>query len=147
MSLQLHMILITRKFIYFRGVNNFFEIKRKTKLAVLYNDHAVLENHHAAFFFGLTHQPEMDVLKKYNWKEYADCRKFIIEIILQTDMDKHFSYIKELNEKVDSQDFKLKEQQRFVITGLVHAVDIGAQSKPFYLAKLWSMKILSEFFS
>jgi hypothetical protein len=39
------------------GNNNFFEIKRKTKLATLYNDMAVLENHHSAFLFGLMHTP------------------------------------------------------------------------------------------
>lgn len=91
--LQQHTTSTTRKFFFNnRGVNNFFEIKRKTKLAILYNDQSVLENHHAAFFFGLTMQPEMNVLKEYDWKEYSDCRKFIIDIILHTDMAKHFSY-------------------------------------------------------
>jgi len=35
------------------GHNNLFEIKSKSKLATLYNDQAVLENHHAATFFFL----------------------------------------------------------------------------------------------
>ena len=35
------------------GHNNLFEIKSKSKLAILYNDQAVLENHHAATFFFL----------------------------------------------------------------------------------------------
>jgi hypothetical protein len=35
------------------GHNNLFEIKTKSKLATLYNDQAVLENHHAATFFFL----------------------------------------------------------------------------------------------
>jgi hypothetical protein len=35
------------------GHNNMFEIKTKSKLATLYNDQAVLENHHAATFFFL----------------------------------------------------------------------------------------------
>jgi hypothetical protein len=34
----------------------------------------------------------MDVLKEYDWKQFSDCRKFIIDIILHTDMAKHFSY-------------------------------------------------------
>ena len=36
------------------GTNNLFEIKRRSKLAILYNDVAVLENHHAASFFFMT---------------------------------------------------------------------------------------------
>lgn len=36
------------------GTNNVFEIKTRSKLALLYNDQSVLENHHAASFFFLT---------------------------------------------------------------------------------------------
>lgn len=35
------------------GTNNFFETKTRSKLALLYNDAAVLENHHTASFFFL----------------------------------------------------------------------------------------------
>ena len=35
------------------GTNNLYEIKCKSKLAHLYNDQSVLENHHAASFFFL----------------------------------------------------------------------------------------------
>jgi hypothetical protein len=30
---------------------------------------------------------------------------------------------------------------------LVHAADIGNPARPFYLAKDWALKILSEFFA
>jgi hypothetical protein len=35
------------------GNNNWLEIKSRSKLATLYNDVSVLENHHAASFFFL----------------------------------------------------------------------------------------------
>lgn len=35
------------------GNNNWLEIKSRSKLAILYNDVSVLENHHAASFFFL----------------------------------------------------------------------------------------------
>jgi|TARA_B110001450_G_scaffold253116_1_gene276010 hypothetical protein len=35
------------------GSNNVFETKTRSKLALLYNDAAVLENHHTASFFFL----------------------------------------------------------------------------------------------
>lgn len=35
------------------GNNNVFETKTRSKLALLYNDSAVLENHHSASFFFL----------------------------------------------------------------------------------------------
>ncbi len=35
------------------GTNNLFESKTRSKLATLYNDQSILENHHAATFFFL----------------------------------------------------------------------------------------------
>mgnify|MGYP000860081904 CR=1 FL=1 len=35
------------------GTNNVFESKTRSKLSILYNDNAILENHHAASFFFL----------------------------------------------------------------------------------------------
>jgi hypothetical protein len=35
------------------GTNNVFETKTRSKLSILYNDNAVLENHHTASFFFL----------------------------------------------------------------------------------------------
>jgi hypothetical protein len=89
----------------------------------------------------------MDIMKRYEWKVYSDQRKFIIDIILHTDMAKHFSYINDLNSKVKNNEIEIQRDARYLIMGLVHAVDIGAQGKPFYLAKIWSMKILAEFFA
>ena len=42
------------------GNNNIYEIKCKSKLALLYNDQAVLENHHAASFFFLLDNNKLD---------------------------------------------------------------------------------------
>jgi hypothetical protein len=35
------------------GTNNIFEMKNRSKLALLYNDMGILENHHSASFFFL----------------------------------------------------------------------------------------------
>ena len=39
------------------GNNNVLEVKTRSKLAVLYNDSAVLEMHHCASFFFLLENP------------------------------------------------------------------------------------------
>lgn len=33
------------------GNNNIYEVKTRSKLAILYNDQSVLENHHTATFY------------------------------------------------------------------------------------------------
>ena len=42
------------------GTNNLFEIKCRSKLATLYNDVSVLENHHAASLFFMLENTKLD---------------------------------------------------------------------------------------
>lgn len=73
------------------GTNNLFETKTRSKLAILYNDQSVLENHHAASFFFLLDNEKHDcnIFKHMPDEERTSCRKQILENILCTDMTKH----------------------------------------------------------
>ena len=73
------------------GTNNQYEIKRKSKLATLYNDQSVLENYHAASFFSMvTHKKhECNFLDDLPKENQMLGRKMIIDNILGTDMTKH----------------------------------------------------------
>jgi len=73
------------------GTNNLFEIKCKSKLAILYNDISVLENHHAASFFFMLDNIKHDcnIFQDMPDVERSSCRKQILENILCTDMSKH----------------------------------------------------------
>jgi hypothetical protein len=73
------------------GTNNAFEVKCKSKLALLYNDQSVLEHHHAASFFFLLDNVNYDcnIMVDFSDKERSDGRKMILENILGTDMTKH----------------------------------------------------------
>ena len=71
------------------GSNNLWEIKTKSKLALLYNDQAVLENHHAASFFFLLENDDNNCMQNLPAKEQAEGRKQILENILGTYMSKH----------------------------------------------------------
>lgn len=59
------------------GTNNLFEIKTRSKLAILYNDVSVLENHHAASFFFLIENEKHDcnVFKHLPVEDRNNCRK------------------------------------------------------------------------
>ena len=73
------------------GTNNLYEIKCRSKLAILYNDIAVLENHHAASFFFMLENTKHDcnIFQDMPEVERSSCRKLILENILCTDMSKH----------------------------------------------------------
>ena len=73
------------------GTNNRFLIQTKNQQAVNYNDNSVLENMHARDLFTILLTESSNILK--NVSDYWVLRKIIIELILATDMAKHFELL------------------------------------------------------
>lgn len=73
------------------GVNNIFLMESKDKIALNYNDSAVLENHHVATAFHIMHDKEYNILKNFSKEDYKRVRKLMIDAILATDMAQHFN--------------------------------------------------------
>ena len=78
------------------GLSNVFMVKSGSRLATLYNDQAVLENHHAASFFFLLDREDNNCLVKMTESEKLAGRKIIVESILATDMTKHGMLLQEI---------------------------------------------------
>jgi high affinity cGMP-specific 3',5'-cyclic phosphodiesterase 9 len=72
------------------GHNNVFEQKTRSKLATLYNDQSILENHHAATFFFMIEDESCNIFENIKADDFNKMRKYIVENILYTDMTKHF---------------------------------------------------------
>lgn len=129
------------------GNNNVFETKTRSKLATLYNDQAVLENHHTATFFFLIEDEQLNIFENFSGEDLAKIRKMIIENILYTDMSKHFVFMNEIQAMPEKEDFApASKHKQDIMKALVHAADIGNPARPFELCKTWALKILSEFF-
>jgi len=129
------------------GSNNLLEIKTHSKLATLYNDSSVLENHHAATLFFMLEDESCNVFAQYSGDEYNKIRKQILENILFTDMSKHFAFLSEIKGMNSLDNFDAAGKQKpDILKALVHAADIGNPSRPFDICKMWALKILSEFF-
>jgi len=76
------------------GLNNAFLVATGHELAVRYNDHAVLEQMHAATAFELMRTKGCDLLKCLGGPErYAEARQTIISMVLATDMSAHFEQL------------------------------------------------------
>ncbi|KAK8766315.1 hypothetical protein V5799_006903 [Amblyomma americanum] len=64
------------------------------ELAILYNDRSVLESHHAAFAFKLTLSDEKaNIFHKLERDVYRTVRSSIIDMVLATEMTKHFEHL------------------------------------------------------
>lgn len=122
------------------GNNNLFEIKNQTKLAILYNDLSVLENHHAASFFFLIDniQHDCNVLQDLKPQDRIEGRKQILENILGTDMARHSECQNELKaiSGLESNDRALNGKNKLkIFKALVHAADLGNPTRDFKIAK------------
>lgn len=118
-------------------------------MALLYNDQAILENHHAStFFFLIEGDDKCNIFEKLSKDDTIKMRKYIIDNILYTDMSKHFAFTAEIKNMATKEDFSPKDLKfkPDIMKALIHAADIGNPSRPFEICKEWAFKILSEFF-
>ena len=81
-------------------------------------------------------------------------------MILSTDMAKHFKFVGEFHSCVDQYRVPISEAPGYVIdlvqsrpedhqmilSGIVHAADLSASTRPWDRCKEWATRILREFF-
>lgn len=76
------------------GRTNAFLVNNGDQLAILYNDTTVLESHHVALAFELTRKiPEINIFQNLTRDEYRTIRSYMIDMILATEMAKHFDHV------------------------------------------------------
>ena len=76
------------------GVNNDFLIKTRNVLAILYNDASPNENHHVAGAYSLLmSDPGYNYSEKLAIEDKNILRATTIELVLATDMKKHFGLL------------------------------------------------------
>ena len=61
-----------------------------TRLARIYNDQSVMENHHCAMSFAVLSRPDAALLAHLSAEAQRSARRAIIAAILCTDMANHF---------------------------------------------------------
>jgi hypothetical protein len=55
--------------------------------------HGLAENYHVAQAYNLLMKPENDILSSLTRQQWDDCRKIIVEMVLATDLAKHFDFL------------------------------------------------------
>ncbi|XP_065836179.1 high affinity cAMP-specific and IBMX-insensitive 3',5'-cyclic phosphodiesterase 8A-like [Oscarella lobularis] len=138
------------------GRTNSFLCASGHPLAILYNDTAVLESHHAAFAFKITTSGEgCNILKGLPPEDYRDVRRAVIDMVLATDMTKHFEYLKKFETflKLTSTDGATEPQlgnsPEFKTAAkriLIKSADIANPARPWELCKVWAHRIAQEYF-
>ena len=91
-----------------------------------------------------------DILASVTGETFNFVRKLIIEMILETDMSKHFDALGKFRSKflsVNNQaDWEKVDDKLIILKTAIKCADIGHSAKSWDLHHKWSMKVVEEFF-
>ncbi|XP_072942317.1 high affinity cAMP-specific and IBMX-insensitive 3',5'-cyclic phosphodiesterase 8 isoform X2 [Epargyreus clarus] len=149
------------------GTSSAFLCNARHPLAILYNDVCVLESHHAALTFKLTLNDErVNIFKNLDRDTYKTVRHNLIDMILATEMTKHFEhlakfvnvfYAKSSGSKedgmhtdeplsLDTTQLSLPENVILVKRMMIKCADVSNASRPQKFAFEWARRIAEEYF-
>ncbi|KAM6900115.1 dual specificity calcium/calmodulin-dependent 3',5'-cyclic nucleotide phosphodiesterase 1A [Xenentodon cancila] len=126
------------------GTTNNFHIQTRSDVALLYNDRAVLENHHiSATYRLLQNGNEMNIFCNLSKEDWRELRSLVVEMVLATDMSCHFQQIKAMKSLLLQLEPIDKPK---ALSLLLHTADISHPSKCWELHHRWTTSLLEEFF-
>ncbi|XP_052853162.1 dual specificity calcium/calmodulin-dependent 3',5'-cyclic nucleotide phosphodiesterase 1 isoform X9 [Drosophila gunungcola] len=126
------------------GTTNNFHVMSGSETALLYNDRAVLENHHASASFRLLREDDCNILSHLSREEFRELRGLVIEMVLGTDMTNHFQQMKAMRQLLTLQEATIDKQK--VLSLVLHCCDISHPAKQWGVHHRWTMLLLEEFF-
>jgi hypothetical protein len=131
------------------ALTNRFLVNNCDDIAVTYNDFSVLENMHSAKTFSILRSPGYNILENLSNEDWLKSRKMIIEMILETDMSKHFEILGKFRTRVitlSNLDITIFDDKCQVLGMALKCADIGHSAKDYDLHEKWSMMVCEEFF-
>ncbi|XP_007943312.2 high affinity cAMP-specific and IBMX-insensitive 3',5'-cyclic phosphodiesterase 8A [Orycteropus afer afer] len=149
------------------GRTNSFLCNAESELAILYNDTAVLESHHAALGFQLTIQDDKcNIFKNMERNDYRMLRQGIIDMVLATEMTKHFEHVNkfvnsvnkplallEENKETDKDQeainsmLRTPENRTLIKRMLIKCADVSNPCRSLEFCIEWAARISEEYFS
>uniref|UniRef100_UPI003AADE39A dual specificity calcium/calmodulin-dependent 3',5'-cyclic nucleotide phosphodiesterase 1A-like n=1 Tax=Centroberyx gerrardi TaxID=166262 RepID=UPI003AADE39A len=126
------------------GTTNNFHIQTRSDTAILYNDRAVLENHHVSAAYRLLQDDdEMNILYNLSKDDWRELRALVVEMVLATDMSCHFQQVKAMKNFLQQPEAIDKPK---ALSLLLHTADISHPAKHWDLHHRWTTSLLEEFF-
>jgi len=144
-------------------LNNAFLVATGHPMATRFNDQAVAENHALHEVLWLLEDPSCDFISNMAGDSDAPKRRrwfrsMLIQMVLATDMSRHFELLSQFNTKVassldlaglkTSEKWKLMtDEQRFLTLQIsMKVADLGHCALPLELHKAWTEALEEEFF-
>jgi hypothetical protein len=130
------------------GFTNTYNVQAETPLGILFKNQSVMETHHCSTAIRVLSKEECHIFNILSALEQKEVWNMIIKLILITDMAKHFTFLKEVNERFDHGPlFNNNPSERMMMMQLIlKCADISNVSRPFELADKWCDVLCEEFF-
>ncbi|RXN33425.1 high affinity cAMP-specific and IBMX-insensitive 3, 5 -cyclic phosphodiesterase 8B isoform X1 [Labeo rohita] len=151
------------------GRTNSFLCNAGSELAILYNDTAVLESHHAALAFQLTvRDSKCNIFKNMERTQFRTLRQAIIDMVLATEMTRHFEHVNKFVNSINKPMSAIEEtssnsegsdcegqasirnspENRLLIKRmLIKCADVANPCRPLELCIEWAGRISEEYFA
>ncbi|XP_017795961.1 PREDICTED: high affinity cAMP-specific and IBMX-insensitive 3',5'-cyclic phosphodiesterase 8A-like isoform X2 [Habropoda laboriosa] len=147
------------------GRSSQFLCNADDKLAILYNDLSVLESHHAALTFKLSlSNDNVNIFKNLERDTYKQLRQTVIDMILATEMTKHFEHLarfmnicssriadyQQVGAYSDTVDMSVVLQPDNVVLVkrmMIKCADVSNPTRPLKCCIEWARRITEEYFS
>uniref|UniRef100_A0A671V0Q6 Phosphodiesterase n=1 Tax=Sparus aurata TaxID=8175 RepID=A0A671V0Q6_SPAAU len=144
------------------GRTNSFLCNAGSELAILYNDTAVLESHHAALAFQLTvRDSKSNIFKNTDRNQFRTLRQAIIDMVLATEMTRHFEHVSKFVNSINkpmaaieetstsvSANIRNSPENRLLIKRmLIKCADVANPCRPLELCIEWAGRISEEYFA
>ncbi|XP_049829381.1 dual specificity calcium/calmodulin-dependent 3',5'-cyclic nucleotide phosphodiesterase 1-like isoform X2 [Schistocerca gregaria] len=126
------------------GTTNNFHVMSGTETALLYNDRAVLENHHISASFRVMRDEECNILQNLSREEFREFRTLVIDMVLATDMSFHFQQLKNMRNLLTLAEASVDKSKALSL--VLHCCDISHPAKRWDLHHRWTSQLLEEFF-
>ncbi|XP_039278130.1 high affinity cAMP-specific and IBMX-insensitive 3',5'-cyclic phosphodiesterase 8 isoform X4 [Nilaparvata lugens] len=153
------------------GKSSAFLCNAGNDLAILYNDISVLESHHAALTFKLTLKDErVNIFRGLERDTYKVVRQNVVDMILATEMTKHFEHISKFVSVFNKPTMAIEEGSQSEIkspseTGgdiilainqeevnlikrmMIKCADVSNPTRPLQHCVEWARRIAEEYFT
>uniref|UniRef100_A0A0N5A1N0 3',5'-cyclic-nucleotide phosphodiesterase n=1 Tax=Parastrongyloides trichosuri TaxID=131310 RepID=A0A0N5A1N0_PARTI len=131
------------------GRGNGYLINTRQHLALLYNDQSVLENHHVALTFQITvPDKNINIFQNMNREDYNGLRQAIVDMVLATDMSRHFEYLTKFQQTMlNLPDEENRDSSSLAICRMmIKCADISNPVRKWKISQDWAFRIVNEYF-
>ncbi|GAB5365565.1 hypothetical protein AAMO2058_001069400 [Amorphochlora amoebiformis] len=142
------------------GTNNEYAKNTQSEVAIRYNDMSILESMHIAETFKLIKTGrQCNFLQCLDTGDRQLLRRFVISMVLHTDMAKHNDLVVKLRRTIttkketktmwlDQKEVKdLLNETEFLLNMMLHCADLANACRPRKIMEEWTKRVIKEFWA